>query len=82
MCIDEMGFCFARDTIYFSPGLESFLALSAVGHSGARVHTTAQVWVAAGFRGASSRRSKSRDLSSNYEIVFLVKQDNGNPHNI
>ena len=52
------------------------------GHAGARVYTTAQVWVPAGLRGACSGRSQSRNLASNRGEAFRrvrAKQDDGSP---
>ena len=51
-----------RNTKLFSSGRGSFLALSVAGGTqGARLYTTARVWVPAGLHGACSERSKSRN---------------------
>ena len=52
------------------------------GTQGGRLHTTAQVWVASRLRGASSGRSKSRNLARNRAIAFRgerTEQDIGKP---
>ena len=51
------------------------------GTDGARLYSTAQVWVPGGLRGACSGRSKSRHLASNHGVAFRgarAEQDNGN----
>ena len=55
------------------------------GTQGARLYTTAQVWVPAGFRGACSGRSKPRNLASNRGIGFRsarANQAHAKPKNV
>ena len=50
--------------------------------TGARLYTTAQVWVPPGLRGACCGRAKSRNLASKHGIAFRgarAEQDNGKP---
>ena len=52
------------------------------GTQGAFLHTTVQVWVPGGLRGACSGRSKSRKLASIHGVAFRgagAEQDNGKP---
>ena len=57
-------------------------ALGCKARRGARLYTTAQVWVPGRLRGACSGRSKSRNLASNHGVAFRrakAEQDNGKP---
>ena len=75
--------CFFSDICtLFSGARGSFSRSRLQGTQGGHLYTTAKVWVPGGLHGASSGRSKSRNVASDHGVAFRgarAEQDDGKP---